>query len=231
MQRKLQMALAALVIVGATYAHGVWTLRWSGEGELEAAASSVDRIPKEFGDWTSEEMRVSAHTMEQAGALGYLSRRYENRTSGQSLTVMLLCGRTGPLAAHLPTICLPAAGMQMVTTEKIYTLLRDDHKREWGQFAFSDFKGTVGGAPVRTRLFWAWSPDALKWQAPAHPRVAMAGYPRLYKIFVHRDVDPSESKDVKHTPLEEDGCVLFLQEFLAEVRQAAAEAEKAAEKR
>jgi len=221
MPRKLLLILAAVVIAGSTYAHGKWTLRWTGTGELEAAASSVNRIPKEFGDWTSEDLRASQRTMEQAGAIGYISRRYDNRTGGPSVTVMLLCGRTGPLAAHLPTICLPASGMQLATTQKLYTLPRDE-SRNWGQIAWGDFRGTVGGEPLRTRLFWAWSADGVKWESPTYPRMALAGYPHLYKVFVQREMEPSESKDtMKRGSLDEEPCVLFLREFLAEVKKAA----------
>ncbi len=232
MRSKVVLVVAAAVIVGSAYAHGVWTLRWTGTHELEVAASSVTQIPKEFGDWTGEDIEVSARTMDQAGALGHISRRYENKGTGQSVTVMLMCGLTGPLAAHLPTICLPNAGMNVATPEKLYTVRRDE-SREWGQFAWAEFKGTQGGAVARTRLFWAWSTDGLKWQAPSHPRVALAGYPYLFKIFVHRDLDPNESKVAKGGDLREDPAVLFMQEFLPEVKKAArngSEREKSAEK-
>lgn len=232
MQRKVLLILAAVVIAGSAYAHGVWTLRWTGTHELEAAASSVSQIPKEFGDWTSQDIEVSARTMDQAGALGHISRRYENKVTGQSVTVMLMCGLTGPLAAHLPTICLPNAGMNVATPEKLYTVKRDE-SRDWGQFAWAEFKGTQGGTIARTRLFWGWSADGSKWLAPGHPRVALAGYPYLFKIFVHRDLDPNESKVAKGGNLAEDPGVLFLLEFLPEVKKAArngAKSEKSADK-
>lgn len=220
MQRKVLLILGLVLIAGSTYAHGVWTLRWRGTRDLEAAAASVDAIPNEFGDWTSEDLEVSKRTMDQAGAVGYLSRRYDNKNTGQSVLVMLLCGRTGPLAAHLPTICLPGSGMELVSGEKSYTMSKRDQSRDWGKFAWADFKGLVGGNPMRTRLFWSWSPDGSNWDAPSHPRVALAGYPHLYKIFVHREIDPSESKRSSH---EDDPCVIFLREFLEEIKKAARE--------
>src|SRR5438309_11604258 len=109
MRRTVLSLIAALIIVGSSFAHGLWTLRFTGKDELDAAGARVARIPSEFGDWTSEDLNVSKRQMDQAGASGYLSRRYTSRTTGQVITIMFLCGQTGPLAAHSPTVCFPGS--------------------------------------------------------------------------------------------------------------------------
>jgi hypothetical protein len=169
--------------------------------------------------------------MKMAGAHGYLSRRYTHRTTGQSVVVMLLCGQSGPLAAHTPLICLPGSGMEMTGIESRYTAHRDE-TREWGEFLEADFIGTNEGAPLKMRLFWSWSSDAVNWQAPEHPRIALAGKPFLFKIFVHRVLDQRDSREPARIALAEDPCALFLRDFLPEVKRAvraSAPAEKASD--
>ncbi len=218
MQRTVLSLLGVAIILGSSVAHGLWTLRWTGVRLLEAAGAQVPLIPKEFGDWTSEEIKVNKRQMDQAGAYGYFSRRYVNRTSGQALVVMFLCGQSGPIAAHTPTICFPGSGMELMAPEKRYSPRRDESS-SWGDVYWADFKGNISGHPSRVRLFWAWSANGYTWQAPEYPRVALAGKPYLFKIFVHRELDQLDSKESKPASLDGDPCVEFLREFLPEVKK------------
>src|SRR6516225_817581 len=195
MQRIALTIAAAAIILGSSFAHGLWTSRWSGWAEqLASAASKVGQVPETIGEWSSEAITLEPRAMKMAGAHGYLSRRYTHRTTGQSVVVMLLCGQSGPLAAHTPLICLPGSGMEMTGIESRYTAHRDE-TREWGEFLEADFIGTNEGAPLKMRLFWSWSSDAVNWQAPEHPRIALAGKPFLFKIFVHRVLDQRDSRE------------------------------------
>ncbi len=220
MQRTALTLAAAVLILGSSFAHGVWSSRWAGWSEkLDAAAAKVALVPPTVGEWSSEAIEVDKRSMAMTGAQGYFSRRYTHRTSGQSVAVMLLCGQAGPLAAHTPLICLPGSGLEMVGMESRYTARRDE-SRVWGDFFEADFVGTNEGAPMKMRLFWSWSSDGVNWQAPEHARIALAGKPYLFKIFVHRAVESREARESARTPLEDDPCALFLRDFLPEVKRA-----------
>src|SRR6266852_3559604 len=127
MQRTALTLAAAVLILGSSFAHGVWSFRWAGWAEqLDSAAAKVAFVPPTVGEWSSEAFEVDKRSMEMTGARGYFSRRYTHRTSGQSVVVMLLCGQSGPLAAHTPLICLPGSGLEMVGVETRYTARRDE---------------------------------------------------------------------------------------------------------
>ncbi|HLJ10422.1 MAG TPA: exosortase-associated EpsI family protein, partial [Planctomycetaceae bacterium] len=126
MREMVLSLIAAGVIACSTYAHGLWTLRWTGPAQLAAAGAKVELIPQTFGDWSGEDLKVEKRAMDQAGAYGYLSRRYVNRANGRTMTIMFLCGQTGPLAAHLPTVCFPGTGMDLVSQEKKISVRRDE---------------------------------------------------------------------------------------------------------
>ncbi len=220
MQRIGLFLFGAALILGSSVVHGVWTMRWTDPLQFRAAGASVALIPAEFGNWTSEEMEIKKKQMDQAGAVGYLMRRYVNSESGQVIVVMLLCGHTGPLSSHTPAICFPATGMTMIGPEK-RCAPRRYASRDWGEYFWADFRGTNWGIISRVRLFWAWSTDGGKWQSPDHPRMTLAGNPYLFKIFIHRDLDQVDPKDSNRESLNDDPCVAFLREFLPEVKKAA----------
>ena len=91
MQRIILSLVAGAVIIGSSIAHGVWTLRWADPKVFQLAGASVPRVPAEFGNWKSDEFEVKKRQMDQAGAVGYFSRKYVNSESGQVVVVMLLC--------------------------------------------------------------------------------------------------------------------------------------------
>lgn len=220
MQHTALTLAAAVLILGSSFMNGVWSHRWSGwDEQLESAAPKIALVPDTIGEWTSEAIEVDQRSMERSGARGYFSRRYTNRTSGESVVVLLICGRTGPLTAHTPLICLPGSGMEMVGSEDRRTVRRDE-TRAWGEFLNADFSGASEGVPVKMRLFWSWSPDGVNWQAPEHPRVALAGKPFLYKVFVHRALDQREARESGRAVPEDEPCAHFLRDFLPEVRRA-----------
>lgn len=216
MHRTLLSLIAAAVIVFSSVAHGIWTMRWTGAKPLEEAAAKVALVPEAFGEWTSEDLSVKKRTMDQAGARGYLSRRYINRSNGQTMMAMLLCGQPGPLAAHTPMICFRATGMEPSGPDKRCSL-RDDGSQDWGELFWADFVGTASGSPMRVRLFWGFSPDGLHWQAPSNPRVALAGQPVLLKVFVHREFDRGKVSESEDIAPDKDPCADFLREFLPEI--------------
>jgi hypothetical protein len=215
MKRIILYSIGAVVILAAGIAHGVLTDRWYAEGLLQKVASRVAQLPMTVGDWTGEDLEVSQRQMDQTGAYGYLSRRYVHKTTGQAISVMLLCGKTGPLSVHAPTYCFTATGYEAVTTDERYAVA-SDRGRELGSFWRTDFMHAVAHDTTRTRLFWGWSDDGSTWKAPDHPRMAFAGKPYLYKLYVMRELT---ARDDREKSVDNDACVDFLRRLLPEARE------------
>src|SRR6516164_3650916 len=102
MYRISQVFVALLLILATGFVHGMWTGRWRIDHELEEAAARLDRAPGDIGDWKARPEPIDADSLARAGAIGSWSRSYRNDASGDVLTVILLCGRAGPMSVHRP---------------------------------------------------------------------------------------------------------------------------------
>jgi hypothetical protein len=63
---------------------------------LELAAARLEQAPLTLGDWKGEDLEVSRRDMERTGAVGWVIRRYENRVTRQSVSILLVCAVPGP---------------------------------------------------------------------------------------------------------------------------------------
>lgn len=224
MQRLLPPALGIVLIVAAGILNGQKTDRWGIAEKVEAAADRLKRVPPAFGDWYSTDLEISQYQIQQAEAVGYLSRRYVNRTTGDSVSVMILCGRHGPISVHPPTVCFTGAGWNLDASEKRRELTFSTDKPAHA-FWQADFLKTEDGIAERQRTYWAWSTDG-NWRAPDNPRFAFAGSPYLYKMYVtyflpdrSAQVGLSDDEENDETSTSHDPAYRFMHEFLPLLRQ------------
>ncbi len=212
MLRFLPTFAAATVIVTSGIAHGLRTDRWGLAEDVQTAAARLEQVPTTFGSWYSEETPISARHLQQAGAVGSLSRRYVNRANGNSVSVMILCGRHGPISVHPPTVCFTGAGFQLesLSSRQIPGL---EGSSPLGQFTMGDFSKISQGIRARMRTFWSWNAAGM-WQTPNNPRLTFARHHYLYKMYVSRAVSGDDS-----TP-EDDPCIKFMQVFVPKVHEA-----------
>src|SRR5207237_5987472 len=96
----LLAAGAALALCGLV--HGLWADRWGTSEALTRATDRLGRVPAEVGDWVGEDEDISRRELALSGATSCLVRRYTRRGSGETLTVILLCGKAGPVSVHTP---------------------------------------------------------------------------------------------------------------------------------
>src|SRR5437016_2756938 len=99
MVRYLLPAAVAAVIVIQGFVHGLWSGRWGASDELNRAAARLDRIPNAIGDWRGKPEQLGEKEVEMAGYTNYVLRRYES-PGGHTVTVLIGCGRPGPLSLH-----------------------------------------------------------------------------------------------------------------------------------
>jgi hypothetical protein len=203
MTRAFPLAAAFALVIVSGLVHGFWTLRWETAQalQLEEALARVSKVPLKFGDWEGREIEVDASTFARAGARTYWMRQYRQRRTGAMFSVILMCGRAGPMSVHTPDVCYRGAGYELTHPARSYTFPRTQAAFWTGDFA----KGLPASGGLR--LFWSWSVDG-RWQAPDHPRFTFRGQPALYKLYVIREGATSAE------PLADDPTGAFVEDFL-----------------
>ena len=175
----LAAALGITVLSGLV--HGSWTNRWETSQELELAVSRCERLPMLLGDWRGRESPADTCAIKAAGLDGCLSRQYENRKSGATVSLLLVCGRPGPVSVHTPDICYPGAGYEMVQERPVRFSGGSTAQR--AEFLGADFVNDQSFPPDRLRVHWSWTATG-NWGVPANPRIAFASHRYLYKMYL-----------------------------------------------
>jgi len=209
MLRALMIIGALALLVAAAIVEGIRSNRWGASEDLKAAAAKMQNVPPAFGPWTSTENPIDAEILKKAEAVGSLSRVYENRNDRSRVSVLLLCGRSGPIGAHTPDICYAGLGYKMQGRELRKTLADSSY---WtGRFE-------KPGGDSSLMVSWAWGVDG-SWTAAENPRVEFIGHDALYKLYVTRGLTQSERTNLATDP---DPTAVFLTDFLPEVKKALA---------
>jgi hypothetical protein len=202
-------AVAALAVAGVV--EGVRSNRWGESADAREAAGRLDRVPAAFGPWTSTEFPMSDRVLRVAEAVGHVSRTYRNGTTGQEVSVLLLCGPPGPIGSHTPDVCYAGNGYKMQRAEVRHPLaLSGGAAASYWSARF----GKDGEAPLE--VCWAWGVDG-DWEAADSARTAYALQPALYKLYATRVVRPDPPGGPASTA---DPIAEFLTAFLPEVKKA-----------
>ena len=190
----LLLALALAVVILHGVAHGLWTHRWLASDEPAASAARLAKVPLRVGDWDGEDLEMDPRHFVIAEIDGYLLRRYVHRRSRVVVSLLVVCGRPGPVSVHTPDVCYRGAGFDPGPAER--RLVEAGPGAAPAEFWVAAFRQRDAAAPARLRIFWAWN-DKSGWRAVDHPRLVFGRAPALYKLYVVRDVtaadDPPEA--------------------------------------
>jgi hypothetical protein len=200
--------------VAAAVYEGLRSDRWGKSEDLVEAAKRLENVPAEFGDWTSETVEMDEKVLRVAEAAGHVSRIYKNRKNRAEVSVLLLCGRTGPIGAHTPDVCYAGSGYEMVGQPEKKTLpFGTNSAATYWSVRFE--KKSLDAIPQR--VCWMWGNDG-DWQAATNPRSEFALKKSLYKLYVTRgETNLLPTRDTQPDPIQE-----FLKDFLPEVKTALA---------
>jgi exosortase/archaeosortase family protein len=177
---RLPLAGAALAVVLAHGAvHAVWSGRWSDGAEISAYVARLDRVPMKLGDWEGEALRIDPKRQAIGEIEGYVLRRYVHRRSRGVVSLLVVCGKAGPISVHPPDVCYRGAGFDMVGEA-------GDVRLDGSEFRVASFRKR-GEAAASLRIFWSWN-DRKGWRAPGSPRIAFGAEPVLFKMYVVREV-------------------------------------------
>jgi hypothetical protein len=180
MIRRFWPVLAAgCILTMAAFAHGWRTDRWGAPPKLSEAAAQLDALPLRIGDWEGAVLELPAEQVRIANVAALSARKYTHRYTHAEVTVLILCGRPGPVSVHTPDVCYQGAGYVMGPS-------RTEALTEGNNARVADFK-KAGPLPATLRIRWAWSKGG-EWMAVESPRLQFAREQILYKMYMVRQV-------------------------------------------
>ena len=201
--RIVPLLTVCLIVIGSGVIHGLMIDRWGSSESLNLAVACLEQVPREFGSWKCEaDSTISAGELEIGEIDGYLARVYKNQADGSTVSMMIVCGRPGPISVHTPDICFKGAGYQLVNQYERHQFKSEQEPAQTVDAFFADFTKPGTAATPNLRVFWTWS-DGSEFLAPDNPRFAFAGQKFLYKIYLTRTIER-----VGDAP-ETDQCVSF----------------------
>lgn len=216
MNRALPIAVVFALVCTAGILHGRWTGRWDSGNAAAEAAKRMDTLPMAAGDWVAESLPINPREKSIAQADGMISRRYTNRQTGQVVTLMLLCGRSGPISVHTPDVCFPGAGFREVGSPSQFSAGDSAGDRLWVRHFEREAPGSL---PIR--VYYGWN-EGGAWQASENPRFAHGGKPVLFKLYVLRQLT-SRSDGVDSDPAAD-----LIRRILPQLRNVTEPSEKSA---
>jgi hypothetical protein len=203
MRRWIPAAVSALLVVATGAVHGYWTGRWDAAGIGAVDAAALEQIPMQLGEWQGQPLELNAREAESYSAVLY--RRYIHQRTGQTVFVVLVAGRPGPVSIHSPDYCYPASGYDPAAWVPYH--LTADATSTPAEFKTAVLTKTQAAGQSHVRVLWSWY-AAGRWSVPDNPRLAFAGQPCLYKLHVVREAGAEDSPDG-------DPSVELLREILA----------------
>jgi hypothetical protein len=209
--RTLPILIAIAVVVLLGKVGGNWTDRWTIGHEIEPAAVRLGRVSLALGDWTGQELEFNAREHAGTGIRAGLLRRYVNRRTDARVTVLIVCGRPGPISVHTPEVCYAAAGYEVIG-DRIQATVPLGPETPPARFWKVRLRKLGAVVPEMLGVHYAWSATGL-WRAPERePRLEFAGRPSLYKLYVIDDRATAE-------PAATDPTIAFIQALLPELER------------
>ena len=209
MIRLLPLWIVVPAILAAGFVHGRWTDRWTPSRAVAEAVNRLTRVPLEIGDWHGQDFEIDKRAISMAGIDGYVSRRYDSPRLG-AVSILLVCGRPGPIAAHTPEVCYGGAGYEAIR-EPAEVGVAAGANDPLATFFASTFAMPNAPDRVPLRLLWSWN-GAGTWEVSTNPRLGFARYPCLYKLYLIRETTRTDDPDL------DDSIQSFARSLLPELR-------------
>ena len=186
MPRTLANLTAFAIILLSGAAQGLWTGRWAPSRELRDAVARLDRVPGALEGWGGRAIKMDRRLMEHAGVEGYLARQVVDPRDGAEATILIVCGRPGPVAVHTPDVCYEGAGYAATAPPVVERVPMADGRGGVAEFKTAEFRQSSAVEPRSLRIAWSWNAgDA--WKAPENPRLEFAASRALTKLYVIQD--------------------------------------------
>lgn len=179
---RMKLYVGALVLIVAVgIADGRISNRWISTEALDEASQAMQNLPLTIGEWEGTDGSLTEQQLKIAEATGSLVRVYQHRPTGETVTVMLLCGPHGPISLHPPTVCFVGAGWELTSNPEAQNYA--DASAPQCAFWQASFARVQEYEQTRILTDWAWNAGN-GWSASSDPRFEFAGAPFLYKLYV-----------------------------------------------
>jgi hypothetical protein len=206
MFRLLPVLSAIPLLLAFGVAEGLWTDRWSLSPQLARAPERLAQLPRVVGPWQGDDQELDPRQVRQADLRAHLMRRYVHRDSGEALTVLLVCGRPGPIAVHSPEVCYGGAGFVPAGPRTRHAVQAEGLSGP-AEFWAERYSRRGAAVPEHLQLYYGWNASG-GWSAAEKPRLAFARARALYKLYVVRRLPRPDE------PAEQDPIPAFLRLFL-----------------
>lgn len=173
--------------------------RWEKLEPIDEYVSRIDEIPLTIGNWAGQDNPLDQGEMDSAGISGHIFREYTDATTGKTVSVLLVCGRPGPISVHTPDVCYRGAGFKPIGSPEHKKLdISEDLDRDFWQLSFIPPRAATGH---QLDIYWAWN-DGTGFTAPASARLSFGGKSALYKMYVlqERLVGPDSHQSKSQIP-------------------------------
>jgi hypothetical protein len=212
MRQLLPLFTGLVLVLAGGIVHAVWTDRWSLMSEPADSVAKLPQVSMHLGDWEGADLPPLPADVVGIGEIaGNLNRRYTHRRTGATLSMLVLCGRAGPIGQHTPEVCYGGEGFGIVGGRRNFNI--DPAGGPNAEFSTGLFTKLVGGNPVNLRILWTWGAGG-KWHTPNSPRLTFGKYPAIYKLYLVRENARDDEK------IEEDPCVDFAKVLMPELQRA-----------
>jgi len=213
---KFNLGIVGILVLigGSAWYQELVTGRSHNNEKMATAARAVQLLPDEFAGWTTEARTMTESEITQTGTRAYYSRFLRSKKAAVPVSVMLLCGKTRELSVHPPTVCFEGLGLEVAGEPQRVAIPAEIVGEEGGELMAVHFKPSAYSTARPLFVYWGWSRDGRRWEAPTVPRLHFAGAPFLYKIYVVRD-DVSGASSASN-----ELCDVVLRDFLPELHAA-----------
>lgn len=194
--------IAAALVVSAGVVSGLWSDRWMQSSELQHAVERMSGLPMTIGGWQGHDEEIEPEQVAQAQLAGYVFRRYQR--GRDVVTLLLVCGRPGPITRHTPDVCYSGAGFEFRgTPEK----LNNPQIAPPGTFWTLTLHKPQATGTAHLRILWSWNATGT-WEAADNPRLQFARNRALYKLYLIQELDSAEA------PMEGSALAAFTRELM-----------------
>ena len=207
---RMSLWIAVLAVCGGTVAAGLvegrLSNRWGEPADLVSAAERVAQVPEQFGDWKMQSSRpFDEDTLAMLQCAGHFTRVYVNSLTGDTISMALLVGPTGPTAIHTPEVCYSSRNQTIIESP---TEIATRPKTVPGETLWRMTFRANDPEQALQRVFYGWAGTDGHWRAAKDPRYEYGGEPLLYKIQLASGTTQQADKEGS------DPCRRFLQDFL-----------------
>jgi hypothetical protein len=164
------VAVALLAIVGFTAWEAVLSDRFvSSSMTAEEFGKRFEQVPMDIGPWKGTNMIAEKATLEIAGAVNHVSRRYVNQDTKQEVDMWLIVGHARDICRHTPDICYPSQGYSQIGTRVKQRIEPPTDSQHPGTFFTAKFHNESSLGNKIERVFWSFNGNEEgkdEWEAP-----------------------------------------------------------------